>query len=118
MSVNIAKNYYLGKEGYSRMNCAQSVISAFKEKHNLSTDTVESFGAYGGGRAPDGLCGALYAAMYILEKNAEVEKRNELERYFIDQAGAVKCRDIRACKKFSCLDCVEKSSEFLDEHEL
>lgn len=115
MSIEVAKNHFLGREGYKRMNCAQSVISAFKEKYNLSADTVEAFGAYGGGRAPDGLCGALYAAMHILKENAGIEKCNELEGYFIAQAGSVKCREIRMCKKLSCLDCVEKSSEFLDK---
>lgn len=69
------------------MNCAQSVISAFKEKLDLNTETIELFRAYGAGRAPDGLCGALYAAKYILEKNAAEEKSIELENFFLNQAG-------------------------------
>lgn len=61
MPISTAKNHYLGKEGYKRMKCAHSVISAFKEKFNLSTETIESFRAYGAGRATYRLCGALYA---------------------------------------------------------
>ncbi|WP_010243917.1 C-GCAxxG-C-C family (seleno)protein [Acetivibrio cellulolyticus] len=114
MSVNTAKNHYLGKEGYTRMNCAQSVISAFKEKYNLSTEAIEAFRNFGTGRAPEGLCGALYAAKYIFEKYAAVEKSIELEKYFFDQAGAVKCDEIRMRKKLSCLGCVEKCAEFLE----
>ena len=115
MPVNTAKNHYLGKEGCKRMNCAQSVISAFKEKFDLNEETIEAFRVYGAGRAPEGLCGALYAAKYILEKGFEEGKVNELEKYFIEQAGAVKCHEIRAGKKLSCLGCIEKSSEFLEK---
>lgn len=114
MPVNTAKNHYLGKDGYKRMNCAQSVISAFKEKFDLSTEIIESFRAYGAGRAPEGLCGAFYAARYILEKSA-ADKSTELEKYFLDQAGAVKCHEIRAGKKLSCIGCVEKCAEFLEK---
>ncbi len=114
MPVNAAKNYYLGKEGYRRMNCAQSVISAFKERFGLSMKTVEAFRAYGAGRAPEGLCGAFYAARYILEKNTTEEKSAELEKFFLDQAGAIKCHEIRECRKLTCIGCVEKCAEFLD----
>jgi hypothetical protein len=58
MPVNTAKNHYLGKEGCKRMNCAQSVINAFKEKFDLKKETIELFKVYGAGRAPEGLCGA------------------------------------------------------------
>jgi len=113
MPVNTAKNHYLGKEGCKRMNCAQSVICAFKDKFGLNEEVIEAFRAYGGGRAPDGLCGAYYAAKYLLHKDSE-EKACELENYFLEQAGAVKCHEIRGAKKLSCLGCVEKSSEFLN----
>ena len=116
MPVNTAKNHYLGKEGCKRMNCAQSVISAFKEKFDLSEETIELFRPYGTGRAPDGLCGAFYAAKYILEKNDAEVKASELENYFLEQAGAVKCHEIRVGKKLSCIGCVEKSSEFLEKY--
>lgn len=113
MSVNVAKNHFLGKDGYQRMNCAQSVLNAFKETFDLTDETVESFKAYGSGKAPEGLCGAFYAAKYVIEHADEREKTDILERYFTEQAGALQCRQIRECKKLSCLGCVEKSSEFL-----
>lgn len=115
MSINTAKNHYLGKEGYIRMNCAQSVISAFKEKFDLSIETIDLFKAYGGGRAPDGLCGAYYAAKYILENNNTEKISNDLEKYFLNQAGALRCFEIKKLQKISCLDCVGKSSEFLED---
>ncbi|KNY26093.1 C-GCAxxG-C-C family protein [Pseudobacteroides cellulosolvens] len=115
MSINKARNHYLGKEGYERMNCAQSVISAFKDKFNLSAETVELFKACGGGRAPEGLCGAFYAAKYIMGKNNAEKISADLENYFLDQAGSVKCHEIRRCRKMSCVDCVEKSCEYLEK---
>ena len=107
MPVNTAKSHYLGKDGFARMNCAQAV--------GLSQEVIELFRAYGGGRAPDGLCGALYAAMYILKNKNAGEKSAELEKFFLEQAGALKCHEVRTCRKLSCLGCVEKSSEFIDK---
>ncbi len=113
MSAIKAKNNYIGVNG-SRMNCAQAVLSAFKEKYNIQEDLVERFRNYGGGRAPDGLCGAYYAVKYILS-NYDKEKVEELEKYFLENAGALQCSNIKGLKKLSCVGCVEKSSEFLEK---
>lgn len=96
------------------MNCAQSVVSAFKEKFSLEDDLVDSFKAYGGGRAPAGLCGAFYAVKSIMEK-LDKEKISELEQYFLEHAGALECSNIKSLRKLSCVGCVEKSSEFLEK---
>ncbi|MFZ5988906.1 MAG: C-GCAxxG-C-C family (seleno)protein [Bacillota bacterium] len=117
MLVNTARNYYLGKEGCKRLNCAQAVICAFKEKYNLDEDIVGSFDAYGGGRAPEGVCGAYYAVKYIMEKGIMAGRVSEFEQYFIEHAGAVKCIEIKSAKKLSCVGCVERSSEFLAKNE-
>lgn len=114
MPINIAKNSYLGKEGITRMNCAQAVINAFKEKYDIDDDILEEFKSYGSGKAPEGMCGAYYATKYLLEKS-DPDKSAEFEQYFTDQAGSVKCHDIKANKKLSCLGCVEKSAEYLDQ---
>jgi hypothetical protein len=114
MSAIKAKNNYIG-QGCQRMNCAQAVISAFKDKFNIDDNIVEAFQNYGGGKAPDGLCGALYAVKYIIDRMEDKEKIKELEEYFIENAGALECRNIRGMKKLSCVGCVEKSSEFLEK---
>jgi hypothetical protein len=113
MSVSEAKKNYIG-QGTKRMNCAQSVISAFKEKFNISDDIVDSFIAYGGGRAPAGMCGAYYAAKCIIDKY-DKEEAQKLEKFFFEHAGDLKCSNIRGLKKLSCVGCVEKSSEFLEK---
>lgn len=113
MSVEKAKAHYMGKDGYKRLNCGQSVISAFKEKFSLSEEMVGNFAKYGGGRAPDGVCGALFAAKTILSAS-KPEKVLECESHLLTLAGALKCRDIRSSGKLSCLGCVEKVSEILE----
>ncbi|MDP4182713.1 MAG: C-GCAxxG-C-C family (seleno)protein [Bacillota bacterium] len=113
MSVIKAKNNYIGQGGCVRMNCAQSVVSAFKDKFNLDDELVESFRAFGGGRAPAGVCGAYYAVKSIIER-VDKDKADELKKYFLDHAGALECSNIRGLKKLSCVGCVEKSSEFLE----
>jgi len=113
MSVLQAKNNYTGMGGGTRLNCAQSIANAFKEKFNLSDDFVDSFGAFGGGRAPGGLCGALYAAMTILEE-VDKKKAEELMQYFYNNSGAFECSNIKAGKKLSCVGCVEKCAEYLE----
>jgi len=115
MSAIKAKNNYTGQGGCQRMNCAQSVISAFKDDFNIGDDLVEAFQNYGGGRAPNGLCGALYAVKYIMNKQEDKENIAELEEYFLEHAGALECSNIRGLKKLSCVGCVEKSSEFLEK---
>lgn len=111
--VDIAKNYYLGREQGQRMNCAQSVICAFKNELQIDKDIVEKFRSCGGGNAPDGLCGAYYAAKYILQNRCADEELPKLEEYFSSFSGSTKCREIREGRKLSCIGCIEKSSEFI-----
>jgi hypothetical protein len=115
MSVNKALDYYLGKVGGERLNCAQAIIKAFETEFGLDEDVVGMFALYGRGRAPEGLCGAFYAVKYLGEKNLFGNKVAELERQFIGQAGSVKCKEIKEAKLFSCLDCVKKCAQFLEE---
>lgn len=114
MSVNTAKNNYTGLGGCGRMNCSQSVASAFKDKFNLDDEFVESFRAYGSGRAPSGVCGAFYAVKRILEKLDE-DKVEDFMEFFRKQAGALECANIKGLKKLSCVGCVERSSEYLEK---
>ncbi|MFA6293664.1 MAG: C-GCAxxG-C-C family (seleno)protein [Victivallales bacterium] len=113
MSIVKAREYYLGINGKIKHNCAQAVIAGFKEKISLDDGLVAAFAAHGGGKAPEGCCGALYAARHILKDNGdlEIEKCNEV---FIKAAGSHKCKEIRSMKKLSCLGCVERVAEILE----
>jgi hypothetical protein len=113
MSKTKVSELYLGLNGNRRHNCAQAVIAGFKEEFSLSNDLVAKFAAHGGGKAPEGYCGALYAAQYILKnKNpSEIEKSGDV---FIKAAGSTKCKEIRSMKKLSCLSCVEMAAEIIE----
>ena len=113
MSVNAAINHFLGRDGYKRLNCAQSVIKAFEKKFQLDETVVELFALYGKGKAPDGLCGSYYAVKYLCENNPTIKNFAEFHKLFLEAAGSIKCSEIKDAKKLSCLGCVEKCAEFL-----
>ena len=115
MSREKAKAYFLGREGYRKLNCGQAVLSAFKKELDVSDGTIQEFGGYGGGKAPEGFCGAFYAAKMVLERHSP-ELLPDLEASFVRAAGSVKCREIRSARKLSCLGCVETAARYLEEH--
>ena len=80
-----------------RLNCSQSVLALCGIE-----DRMEEFAEFGGGRAPGGLCGALYAALQLVPE----ERRGALRRAFAAEAGAEKCLDIKRGAGTSCQMCV------------
>ena len=108
-----AKDYFLGKAG-KRYNCAQAVIKAFDGKVCVPDSLIADFADLGGGKAPNGVCGAFHAAAYFLNIKHK-EKTIELEKFFIENAGAVTCSGIKEGKRFSCVDCVTRAAEFLEK---
>ena len=95
-----------------RLNCAQSVLFAY---HRASGDTAISLldmKAFGGGRAPGGLCGALHAACTITPERAE-----SLKTRFAEKTGSVVCREMRQANQHPCEVCVSEAAQLL-QHEL
>lgn len=112
MSKKKVNELYLGLNGNRKHNCAQAVIAGFKDKFSLKDELVSTFASHGGGKAPEGYCGALYAVRHILKDSPrEIEKCTEA---FIKAAGSTKCKGIRSLKKASCLACVEIAAELLE----
>ncbi len=111
--INTALENYLGKNGKTRKNCAQAVLCGFKEVLNISDETITEFGAFGTGRAPENLCGAIYAAEMVLAQHSDQKTVQQLRDYFVENAGSDKCRDIRGHKKMSCVGCVENAVKFV-----
>jgi hypothetical protein len=78
-------------------NCAQSVAALCGME-----DLCEALKAMGGGRAPEGRCGALHAALQLVPE----ARRQDLIDAFVAEAGAPDCRTIKAVTKFPCRSCV------------
>ena len=116
MSVEKAKAYYSGGSGCRKLNCAQSIVQAFHEKFSVSADATDTFAVYGGGRAPEGECGALYAAKTLLKNYPDRIKG--CEDILVSHAGSTKCREIRSGRRLCCAGCVEKIAECLDNIKL
>ena len=114
MSIEKAKKHYLGKDGHARLNCAQSVLVAFKEHFGIDEKTIAKYLSYGGGNAPEGRCGAYCAARHIIEQK-QPDKLREFETFFLNAAGSLKCKEIRQGRKLSCVGCVEKAAEFVEK---
>jgi hypothetical protein len=115
MLAKQAKDYFLGKNG-KRLNCYQSVIVVFKDIFDLKTQDIEEGLKFSGGRAPEGICGAVYAVKKIYER----KRSSHFEKFsnkFIQQNGSIKCQEIRKLKKASCAECVEQAVEYLENTE-
>ena len=108
MPVNLAIRAY--KE--ERLNCAQSVLRAFQTKYNISEEEIFLAKNLGGGRAEAGLCGALYAALRLID---DPPIRHSLQKAFIKSAGSDKCREIRLAKRIPCENCVYLAASLLAE---
>jgi hypothetical protein len=91
-----------------RLNCAQSVLHAWREVVGETTITIAELKPFGAGRASDGLCGALYAACLLAPGRAE-----ELKAAFAARVGSLHCKEIRAAKKYPCAECVAQAADLL-----
>jgi len=111
MAGSLAKKYFLG-QGVQRVGCAQSVAEALRHPFDLEDDFVKAMAGATGGRAPLGYCGAVYAALRIAEEKVP-GKKEEIENYFKNTGGGLTCRDIRAHRKLSCVDCVQRAADML-----
>ncbi len=92
------------------LNCAQSVLAAHQTVTGLSVAPVADFKPYGGGRAPGGECGALYAACQCAPESAAT-----LREGFCAQAGATLCKTLKRDLRFPCEGCVGLAAELLAE---
>lgn len=108
MSVNKAVHSYANE----RLNCAQSILKAFRERKEVSTEEINDARKLGGGKADNGVCGALYAALKLTDDPAAKES---LRGSFVDVAGSEQCREIRAKQMISCQQCVEVAARLLEK---
>jgi hypothetical protein len=93
-----------------KLNCAQSVFRGFQEKKGVQDDVIHAAKSLGGGRAPEGRCGALHAA---LELTACPTSRQGIQKAFVEKSGSETCREIRKHGRLTCEECVQLAAEEL-----
>jgi hypothetical protein len=95
-------------EIYSRIpkthNCAQAVAAGCGRE-----DLLDVLKANGGGKSPEGRCGALYAALLMSPE----ETHDTLKAAFRNKAGSEFCKEIRAAGKTPCARCVEIAADLV-----
>ena len=101
-----ASDHFHQAENY---NCAQAVLAHFKQP----AETVAEFKAFGGGNAPEGICGALYAARHILNDDAKF--RQLCDEFAAQTGGALTCRALKSEAKFPCMQCVDLAAELVEK---
>ena len=106
-----ARKHFLG-QGVARLGCAQSVAEALRKPFCLDDELVQAMAGATGGRAPSGLCGAVYVALRVAGEKAP-HKKQEIEDFFKKEAGGITCREIRSRGQLMCADCVEQAANLL-----
>ena len=85
-----------------KLNCAQCILKAFQTQLNIEDELIATFRKHGGGRAPEGICGALYAVDYLLAQQG----KNSVQAEFLQKANAITCLELKKRRKVSCEMCV------------
>ena len=89
-----------------KYNCAQSVAAGLGRD-----DLVPQLASCGGGKAPEGRCGALYAAMLISGESKSADVRAK----FVAAAGSEYCKVLKQELKFPCAKCVETAAALAEK---
>ena len=101
--IEKANSYH--EKGY---NCCQSVLGAFADRFDIPEETALRLGAgFGSGAGTGELCGAITGAILALDliaggdmnqpvasKRAAAAKARAVQQRFIEQFGAVRCREL------------------------
>ncbi len=105
-----AKDLFRGKD---KLHCAQAIFKTFQYISGMTDEDIAGYANAGGGKAPGGVCGALYAAQVLLDDD---QLTFQLASQFNGSAGASTCKPIRKKKIMSCKDCVAFAAEFVEKH--
>lgn len=96
-------------------NCAQAIHKRYQELTGMSDEEIElSFRPMGGGRAPEGMCGAIYAVRTLVGE--EIPLAEELTASFVERTGGLTCRELKGRCGQPCSWLVEQAEQVLDEY--
>jgi hypothetical protein len=116
MVKDLAYNHFTGKNGFKRLNCAQTIAEIFKDKFNFITEqTISDFKKKGVGKAEGGECGMVYAAKFILRNSGTEEDVADFEKFFTELAGSLKCSEINKRKREFCNSCIMETAGYLEK---
>lgn len=94
-------------------NCAQAIMKARQEELHLSNEDIEHmYRSKGGGRAEGGMCGAIYAAIKLLNK----DKAEELIIKANNILGGTTCDQLKGILKIPCPKIVKIIDELIEEN--
>lgn len=94
-----------------KWNCAQSIIKSRQNITGISDEEIEEkFRPKGGGKAEDGICGAVYAACTMMDD--EAGKR--LKESVMNKFGAITCQGLKGEGRAACKDVVQYVDEWLE----
>ncbi len=129
MLVETAKKYW-DKEKYD-LNCAECIIYAANEEYNLnlSSETLKTLAAFGGGMGSGCTCGTLAGAAAVIgvmftevsgHKSPKVRVMiQEVIRRFKDEFGYTDCKDIKGKmtnkEERMCTHMIEVTSKILED---
>lgn len=95
----------------ANLNCAQAILKGFQQEFDINNQEIDDYQALGGGRAPEGVCGALFAANRLLR---QIGKESVVED-FQKNAGGVLCTEIKE-KRFTCAEYVRMADELVQKN--
>lgn len=91
-------------------NCAQAIAYHWQELFN-DKEIVSTYAPYVGGHAPDGYCGALFAAI-----NAVPAQSGSIKRDFQEACGSIYCREIKQSRHTPCQFCVATADSLVEKY--
>ena len=104
--MNNASEIFSNK-AVNHFNCAQAVAAGSGRE-----DLVQELSCCGGGKAPEGHCGALHAALMLVPESVRETAKND----FAAAAGSLFCRDIKAAGSISCAECVAAAAGIVEKY--
>jgi len=92
------------------LNCAQAVLKGFQKEFDITDREIEEYRAWGGGRAQEGVCGALFSAERLL---LQAGKPGITEEFNVI-AGETHCLKIKSMNS-PCIECVRLADELVEK---
>ena len=109
--ADIALKYFHKPPRY--YNCAQAIFKAFQEEYQITNDQIVELAKYSNGKAPNGYCGAYFAALELIKDKPDL--KDEFTKRFQEKSNHLTCFDIRFNYTMSCKNLVKLAANLLGE---